>query len=323
MVTVAVLFWVDGIRKMLPTAGDLQRRQISLALLRMFTRRAFLTTLGLAAAGTATGARARPAADATPEVISQKTFGDMACGPCALANALVHGDADCRRAFARLEGYDALERVGTIIQRFGTKPSETYHGRRARYEKTGGLTSEDMPFFANDLLSALDLAAVEGRWLNVNAGESGRAHLRRIHGLFSDALAAGMPAVVEVRSFGANTAAEGGAVWNGLQGHWMPVVGLEPATLPEVATGYVCRFANSATGTVIQGYAYAELYRPFTATHGFKLKEDGTQKWEWITGYPYILLQAPELGLDTQKRPWHERTYMSLSYAVSRAAGRP
>ena len=130
-----------------------------------------------------------------------------------------------------------------------------------------------------------------------------------------------MPAVVEVRSFGADTAAEKGPVWNGLQGHWMPVLGVEPAVLPERATGFVCRFADSGTETVIDGYAYAELYRPFTATHGFTLKEDGTRKWDWITGYPYILLQAPDLPLNTQTRLWHERTYLSMNYAVCRAAG--
>lgn len=286
----------------------------------MFSRRAFLTTIGLAAAGTAaTTGRERTPPDAPPEAVSQQAVGNMACGPCALANALAHGDAACRRAFARLDGDTPLDRVETIIRKFGDKPSETYRGRRTRYLSGEGTTAEDIPLYANSLLGSVDLAPVKGQWLNVRAGESSRAHLRRMHKVFSDALAAGMPAVVEVRSFGANTVAEKGPEWNGLQGHWMPVVGVEPATLPVRATGFVCRFADSAAGTIIEGYAYAELHRPFTATHGFTPREDGTRKWDWITGYPYILLQVPGLALNTQKCLWHERTYLSLQYAACRS----
>lgn len=286
----------------------------------MFSRRAFLNTFGLAAVGAATRLRAETlaAANVPPEVINQRTVGNMACGPCALANALVHGDAGGRRAFASLDGSTSLERVETIIREFGGKPSEWYHGQRTRYSETDGTLPEDMSLLVNDLLSSLKLPGVSAQWLNVHEGENGRAHLRRLHGLFSGALAAGLPALVEVRSYGADTAAPGGPVWNGLRGHWMPVIGMEPAVLPPQATGFVCRFADSVSGTVIDAYAYAELHRPFTATHGFKLNEDGTRKWEWITGYPYILLQAPDLGLNTQTRLWHERTYLSMNYLVCR-----
>lgn len=289
----------------------------------MWSRRTFLTTFGLTAAG-AFGRRAGWAAtpdDAPPpaEIVAQAAVGDGACGPCALANALTHGDASCRRAFASLEGGTAPGRVGTIIKRYGERPSETFGQGRTRYSKAEGTTTEDFPFLANELMRALALPEVSGQWLDVRAGENGRAHLRRVHGLLVDALAAGLPAMVEVRSFGANTTAEGGPQWDGLQGHWMPVVGVEPTTLPAQATGFVCRFADSATGTVIDGYAYAELRRAFTATHGFTVEPDGTRKWTWITGYPYILLQAPDLGLNTQKRLWHERTFFSLQYAVCRA----
>ena len=289
----------------------------------MFSRRAFLSTFGLAVAGAATRVRAETLASAnvSPEVISQRTVGSMACGPCALANALTHGEAESRRAFASLEGGTPLERVETIIQKFGGKPSELYHARRTRYSEENGTIPEDMSLLANDLLRSLKLPGATSQWLNVHEGENGRAHLRRLHGLFSDALEAGLPAIVEVRSFGANTTAPEGPVWNGLLGHWMPVVGVEPATLPPQATGFVCRFADSVSGTVIDAYAYAELHRPFTATRGFKLNEDGTRKWEWITGYPYILLQSPDLGLNTQTRLWHERTYMSMNYAVARTEG--
>ena len=284
----------------------------------MFSRRAFLSTFGLAAAGAATRLQGAPA-DAPPGVIGQQTIGNMACGPCALANALAYGDAPSRRAFATLDGATPLDRVETIIRRFGSRPSETYGGKRGRYSPAEGTAYADLPWLANDLMRELSLPEVGSQWLNVRDGENGRAHLRRLHGLFSGALATGLPAVVEVRSFCANTAAPKGPQWDGLLTHWMPVVAVEPAILTPRATGFVCRFADSASGELIDGYAYAEMYRPFTATHGFKLAEDGTKKWDWITGYPYILLQLPDLGLDTQTRVWHERTYVSMNYVVCRA----
>ena len=234
-------------------------------------------------------------------MISQQTVGNMACGPCALANALTHGDTAGRRAFASVAGGTPLERVGTIIRQFSDKPSEKHHGKQPRYSVADGTTTEDMPLLTNDLLRSLKLAEVNAEWLNVREGEAGRMHLHRLHGLFSNSLAAGFPAIVEVRSFGANTSAPKGAVWDGLLGHWMPVVGLEPAILPTRAMGFVCRFADSMSGTVIDGYAHAELHRPFTATHGFTLNADGTKEWNWITGYPYIQIQAPT-SASTRKR---------------------
>ena len=81
---------------------------------------------------------------------------------------------------------------------------------------------------------------------------------------------------------------------------------------------FTCQFADSFTGRVIPGFAYAELYRPFNATRGFSLKADGTKDWHWLSGHPYVLLNVPDLPLMIQWRPWHERTLVALTYAVHR-----
>ena len=186
----------------------------------MWTRRSFLTTLGPTAAGATWQRQGRTALpDDTPpvmEVIAQVTANDGACGPCALANALTHADGGGRRTFASLEGGTVLEQVETIIARYGKQPSETLGRERTRYSGTDGTTTEDLPFLANDLMRALALSAAGGQWLDVRSGENGRAHLRRVHGLMADALAEGLPAVVEVCSFGANTSIEKGPRWGGL-----------------------------------------------------------------------------------------------------------
>ena len=103
-----------------------------------------------------------------------------------------------------------------------------------------------------------------------------------------------------------------------LYAHWLALIAVEPATLPPRASGFSCRFADSFTGRVIPGFAYAEFYRPFNATRGFSLKADGTKDWHWLSGHPYVLLNVPDLPLTIQTRPWHERTLVALTYAAHR-----
>ena len=245
----------------------------------------------------------------------------MACGPCALANALNHGDTASRQAFVSLEGDTPMGRVGTLISRYGDKPSETYRGHRRRCSGETGICSEDLPFMANEFFAAANLPKVAGEWLDNRPQEDGREHLRRVHGIFAAALANGLPAIVTVRSFGANTTDEPkDPRWNGLGGHVMALVGVEPTELPARATGFVCRFADSSTGEVIRGYAYAEMHRAFAATRAFTVRVDGSENWQWIVGHPFILLQAPDLTLDSDQRFWYERTFFALSHAVHRGA---
>ncbi len=208
----------------------------------------------------------------------------------------------------------------TLIDRFGDKPSETYAGHRQRFSKENGLAGEDMPFFANDFFRSASLPAVTGHWLDKKEMENGTEHLRRIHHLLKEAQGRGFPPLLEVRAFGANTGDAQHPVWDGLSGHWLALIGLEPAALPEAASGFLCRFADSASGRAITAFAHTELQRSFTATHGFTVKSDGAEDWHWISGRPYLLLSAPDLSLRTGTRRWHERTLLALTYAVHRPA---
>ena len=284
-----------------------------------FSRRAFLTWLGLSGVSALKPPRAvAAAAGAAPEIIEQNEAGG-ACGPCALGNALLHGDSGCRRVFNSLPGSNASQRLEALISRYGTKPSETYGTSRGRFLYGAGLTAEDMPFLANDVLGSAGLACVRGDWLDQTGNEDERAHLQRVHGLFKAALARGLPPVVEVRAFCADPAASK-AKWINLYAHWLALIGLEPLDLPEKGSGFLCRFADSFTGRVILGLAYAERFRPFMATRGFSLQANGDQDWHWLTGHPYVCLQLPDVPLEAESRPWHERLVVALTYMVHRTA---
>ena len=283
------------------------------------SRRLFLGLLAAAGAGLASARSATAAEARADEVVTQRDD-TGACGPCALANALLHGDERTRRAFRALPGANPQERVEALIARYGTKPSETYGPRRARFVAGAGITNGDMPFLANDFLGASGLPAVGGEWLDQQTGEDGPGQLRRLHRTLRGALAGGLPPICEVRAFSADPSTAKPSFVN-LYAHWMALVGVYPAELPSRATGFYCQFADSVTGRVIPAFAYAETVRPFMATRGFSLRADGGKDWHWLSGQPYILVNLPDLPLAIQTRPWHERTLVALTYLLRRGAG--
>jgi hypothetical protein len=283
-----------------------------------FSRRKFLAWLGLSGAGAISSGAATASASPSPEVILQKDQ-EGACGPCALANALLNGDAAGRHAFHTLPGANSADRVETLISRYGTRPSETYGNRRGRFVFGAGLTCEDMPFLANDVLGAAGLPRVRGDWLDQVPNEDERAHLQRVHGLFKASLGKGLPPVVEVRAFSADPSSSKPA-WINVYAHWLALIGIEPLELPPKSSGFSCRFADSFTGRVIPGFAYAERFRPFMATRGFSLRPNGDKDWHWLSGHPYVLLDLPDVPLDVESRPWHDRTVVAFTYMIHRPA---
>ena len=291
---------------------------------RRFSRRGFLGLLGLTGGAAASGAWAAPAgaavAAAASEVIEQVP-GAGSCGPCALANALLHGDPAARRAFENLPGANSCQRLDALIARYGNHPSETYGPRRGRFVAGAGIATDDMPFLANDLFSAAGLPTVRGTFLDQLPSErdNERAHLRRVHGLFQAALAHGLPPILEVRAFATDHASPK-SLWTNFYAHWLTLLSVDPAELPTAASGFACRFADSFTGRVIPGFAYAERFRPFKATRGFTVRADGSKDWHWLDGHPYILLQLPDVPMNLESYPEQERSLIALTYLVSRTA---
>ena len=280
-----------------------------------FSRRAFLALLGLSGAGALTGHAANVDGGA-PEVLRQRN-GEGSCGPCAIGNSLLRGDAAGRKAFGALPGATADARLDALVARYGTKPSETYGKGRPRFEPGQGITNDDLANLANDFLRDSNLPGVHGQWLDRAGEETGVSHTRRVHGLLRESLARGLPAVVEIRSFAADPASSK-EPWINLSAHWLALSSIEPDLASE-PLGFSCRFADSSSGRVIPAFVNAEIFRPFNATRGFKLRPDGSKEWLWLTGRPYLLLTIPDLPMYANTRPNPARTFIALTYMLTRS----
>ncbi len=247
-------------------------------------------------------------------IVGQAKVGEFACGPCAIYNTLVCGDPKLCAVAAELPGDDAFAKIRYLIDKYGLKPSEEYGGKKPRYDDKSGVTWHDLRHFVNDVLRDHQVPPVEGRYLDRDKGETPLEQLRRVHALLRESLAAGFPPILAVRSFYAKQEKDT-FLWNGLCGHWVTVVDL-PRSIPDREKGFRFGFADPGSGRVEYGYAYAEVVRDFTAAKG------NAERWEWISGRPFLLLTAPALPLYTQKAPWHSRTIVTLNYAVYRASTR-
>ena len=281
------------------------------------SRRSFLTLLGLSGVGATTGRASGGSVDRaeTPEVLRQRD-GEGSCGPCAVGNSLLRGDAASRRAFGALPGGTADARLEALIIRYGRQPSETYGPRRMRFEPGQGIANDDLLHLASDFLVASGLPDVRGQWLDRAGEEAGVAHTRRIHGLLRGSLTRGLPAVVEIRSFAADPTSTK-EPWLNLSAHWLALASVD-AELAAEALGFGCRFADSSSGREISAFVYSEIFRPFNATRGFRLKPDGSKEWFWLTGRPYLLLTIPDLPMYANTRGNSARTLVALTYLLAR-----
>ena len=203
-----------------------------------------------------------------------------------------------------------------MIARYGRRPSEVYGRTRMRYEPDLGVTNDDLVSLTNDLLADSHLPEVRGQWLDRVGQETGTAHTRRVHDLLKGSLARGLPAIVEIRGYAADAISLNDP-WLNLSAHWMALSSVEPELAPE-ALGFWCRFADSSSGREVPAFVYAEIFRPFNATRGFRLKPDGSKEWIWITGRPFLLLTIPDLPMYANTRGNSARALVALTYLLAR-----
>lgn len=249
-------------------------------------------------------------------VVSQKEIGTMACGPCALANALRFGGTDERASVAALKGDDDIERVRGLIAAYGRGPSEAYPDRK-RYREKEGMSDVEMLGFVNDYLEDAKLPKVVGSHLDRTEEDKPGSHLRAVHAKLRRSLDAGFPPIVILRSFIVKEVAKpkkGGDKYNwwGMAGHWVAVVDI-PRVLDTGALSFTMKVADSWTGRIHDCFIHEEQFRNFTAAKG------DDRKWVWPEiPQPYLIATLPAIPLGTKDVPWFLRSNIVLSYGIHR-----
>lgn len=240
-------------------------------------------------------------------VLRQGDLDANACGPVCLVNALEFGDEACRKMLAALPGETPARRAVGILERFGGRPSRDYgEGRRVRSD---GISCEDLTDIVQEVVASGGLTA-RGEFLDRAENEADRSFLHRVHGRLADALRAGRPPVVSLRSFAVAADEEQEYLWNGVAGHFV-VVTRVPAKLADHELGFAFEFIDPESGRVESGYVYLERQRPFLAARG------NAERYEWKRGSPFLLVAAPTLSLGLPNQPWWARSIVTLNYCLT------
>lgn len=254
-------------------------------------------------------------------VVSQLNISNTVCTGCSLYNMLANGRPEFQKIAKSLPGESPEGRVRHLIDKYGAGPSAVYPNRARYSDKTGGLAAEDMHGFVNDCLKEFRQKPLATDYLDRKDGESPAQHLRRIHALLLKSLKAGVPPIINVRSYVANTNKEGDDFhWNGLSGHSVTLLDIDP-DLRDSDKGFRFWYAESDNGkekgSVESAYASLEETRPFAAPREFTVSPaDNKEKWVWKPNSPFLVVTAPSLSLRTHKEPGHKRTLITLRHAV-------
>lgn len=258
-------------------------------------------------------------------VVSQKSISGTACTGCSLYHLLANGRPELQKIANALPGGSPENRVRHLLEKYGAGPSTVYPNRARYSAKTGGLAAEDMSGFVNDCLKEFGQQPLATGYLDRKEGETPAQHLRRVHALLLKSLQAGVPPIVNVRSYSAakdkvkdNEKDNDDYSWYGLYGHSITILDVDPV-LRENDKGFRFWYAESDTGHEKASVesAYASLAaRNFTAPRKFSVLPDKTEKWEWVSNSPFLVVTAPAMPLNTEKEPGYKRTLITLRHAV-------
>ncbi len=268
--------------------------------------RLFLT-VGLAAAAAWAGDLAAVKVDVS-RLARQGDLDPNACAPISVVNALSLGGSEFQEALKALEGESLIDKAQSFISKFGEKPSRDY-GSGPRY-RPDGVSGVDLMDMLHDAVGPAGLRAVGG-YLDRHEGENDRAFLERVHQMLADALRAGRPPILMLRSWTAlpDAKAEEGHLWHGVAGHFVTLTRV-PGRLADHEWGFAFEYADPQTGRAEAGYVHLERQRNYCVAKG------NAAKWEWRQGSAFLLVTTPNLALQTNNQPWFARTLITLNYAI-------
>lgn len=245
------------------------------------------------------------------KIIKQSLYGDMACMPTSLLNALTFGPPEFQAILPRLPGATTTERLSGLIRNVGSQGSKAAPGEPLYTDKRGVL-SKDMTVMTNLVLQAHGVAPLSGLFLDVLEKETPEEHLRRVHGLLTHSLQAGVPVLTSIRSFSAKREKEDAPIlWEGMDGHAVLVIGI-PQKLESWQRGFAIRLVDPWVGSLAEAYVHVETIRAFQAA-----RSENDKEFRWIDR-GFLHIDVPTLSLGTGKLPWYARSFFTLNYVCGR-----
>jgi hypothetical protein len=247
------------------------------------------------------------------EIVLQEGIGQCACGPCSIFNAFQFGNAALTNLAWSLPGKTRADKVRSLIDRFGGKPSALARNQ-PRYLADGGMWGADIAPLINDWLDG-SAPPVRGERLTLQWNETPRKQVRRVYGELHRSLQQGFPPVINVQSYTAPQNARAGWTW--LDGHFVTVVAVQDS-LAKRATGFSMWVADSESGHVIQVSVSAGQDQPFRAITSEKVDKNGTEIDGWTQGHPYLTIQSSKLEGILEGDAASPQTVCVLQYVARR-----
>jgi hypothetical protein len=181
---------------------------------------------------------------------NQKTVSGKACGPAALLNSFRFGDFHWQKGLKAASGDTDKQRLSSVIQKYGGKPSRSLAGRPRL--SPGGINLTDLTDMANDMLAPQGMASLKNQVLVPADGRTTPQWLALTHRRFAASLGRGFPPVICVRRFVWRKTRDGRPAWLALEGHYVTLVRI-PAKLPAHAKSFPISYVDPNGGRRCEG----------------------------------------------------------------------
>lgn len=251
-----------------------------------------------------------------PKVLDQKEVGQCACGPCAIFNAFQFGGASLNTLASTLPGDTSADKVRSLIQMYGSKPSVNVHGQ-PRYLPDGGMSDADLVPFINDWLADKDASLIKGERLTIQNNETPKGNLQRVYNELSYSLAAGFPPVVNLQSYSERKNFFH-HYWKWMDGHFVTVVAVQKE-LPKDASKFCMSVADSQSGRVLQVFVSAGENNSSTSLAKNEMRRSGKMVIPPAQGASFLTIRSPKLeAILTGHDAKSQRTICVLQYIAHR-----
>ena len=251
-----------------------------------------------------------------PKVLAQKEVGQCACGPCAVFNAFQFGSAPLNTLASTLPGNTSAEKVRSLIQLYGDKPSVNVHNE-PRYLTGSGMSETDLVPFINDWLADNNAPLIRGDRITKQNNETPRANLQRVYNELSHSLAAGFPPIVNLQSYSERKNFFH-HYWKWMDGHFVTVVAVQKE-LPKDASQFSISVADSQSGRVLQVFVSAGENNSSASLAKNEMRRSGKMTVPPTQGDSFLTIRSPKLeAILTGHSAKPQRTICVLQYIAHR-----